>query len=121
MRITASMEAPSQDRHRWSVMLFASEAPRTSDPRASYGSRIGGGETQRIDAAAVKTDCLCQVSSDHETSEGWEADTGEVTLDSPDDLAICFRRPGEAPPSDRTGGCVLAFEFTPAIRGESPA
>jgi hypothetical protein len=113
MRITASMEKGRLVRHRWSVALFtASGLVGSADPCASYGSRIGSGETQRIDAAAVKRDCICEVASTHETGDCWQADLDQVTVDAPDALAIRFHAPASG------GGaaaeeCVLTFEFSP--------
>ncbi len=112
MRITASMEKTPLVRHRWSVALFAAGGlVGSADPCASYGSRIGGGETQRIDAAAVKTDCICEVASTHEAGDGWEADLEHVTIDAPDALAIRFHAP--ANDARAAEDCLLTFEFSP--------
>lgn len=116
MRITASMASKADGRHRWTLDLFENGAPPDTEPRARYGSRIKRGETQRIDAAPVKVDCLCRLLSSHETSEGWEADIPKVTLDTPNDLSISFGRPAAAEAYDTDQDCVLAFEFSPATR-----
>jgi hypothetical protein len=116
MRITASMEAAAQARHRWHVAVFSAAEPSASaTPRASYGARIGAGETQRIHAASLETDSVCHVSATLETTFGSEPDVGEVTLDGPDDLKIRFYRRGSIKATDgEDEDCTLAFEFSPA-------
>lgn len=109
------MEAAAQARHRWHVAVFAAEPEGAASPRATYGARIGAGETQRIDAASLETDSVCHVSATLETMLGSEADVGEVTLDAPDDLKIRFHRRGAIKATDgEEEDCTLAFEFSPA-------
>jgi hypothetical protein len=115
MRITASMEPKTFLQHRWSVALFAvGDAAGTADPRANYGSRIGGGQTQRINAAPVDVDCICQVASTHETDGDWEADLDQVTLDEPDDFTVRFHRSASEASATPSEDCTLTFEFTPS-------
>jgi hypothetical protein len=116
MRITASMEAKPADRHRWSMALYPAEGGPAAEPRANYGSRIGSGETQRIDAAACSSDSRCEISSTHETGQGWAPDVGDVTLDTPDDLSISFQRPSSGDAVSDLQPCVFAIQFSPAVR-----
>ncbi len=116
MRITASMEKRANDRHRWSVALFAVGGGADADPRANYGARIVGGQTQKLDTPAIQTDCVCHVVSAHETDGGWEADMAEITLDTPDDVTMIFRRPIPEGGSNSVEECVIAFQFSPALR-----
>jgi hypothetical protein len=116
MRITASMEPTPADRHRWSMALYPAESGPDAEPRANYGSRIGRGETHRIDAAACVSDSRCEIRSTHETDQGWAPDVAEVTLDTPDDLSISFHRPASGEAADDLQGCVLAIQFSPAVR-----
>jgi hypothetical protein len=116
MYITASMQADAGGPHRWTVTLLDAEAGAEAGPRAMYGSRIGKGQSQRIDAPPVPADCVCEVLSNHETDEGWAPDLAEVTLRTAEGMSIRFRRPLAA-----TGigvepeACVLAFRFHPPI------
>jgi hypothetical protein len=114
MRISATMEPKTLSKHRWSVALFAVGAGAgKADPRASYGSRIGGGDTQRINAGAVDVDCICEVTSSHQIDERWEVDLDQITLDAADDFVVRFHRSpseGSASPSE---DCTLSFEFSP--------
>ncbi len=117
MYITATMEADAGGpQHRWSITLLDAAAGADSDPRAAYGARIGQGQSQKIDTPAIAADCICEVLSDHQTSDGWAPDLGEVTTRTSGDLAIRFRRPA----ADTSFGvepeaCVLAFRFHPPL------
>lgn len=115
MRITASMEAEPAERHRWSIALYSLDSGVLAEAQANYGSRIGRGETQRIDAAPHASSRRCEIGSTHETREGWEPDVAEVTLDTPDDLSISFRRPSPNGGDRDPHGCVLAIQFSPSI------
>jgi hypothetical protein len=115
MFITASMDRDAGARHWWTVTLLEAGAGAGSEPRASYGSRIARGESQRIDAPAVKTDCVCEVMSTHEADDGWEPDAGVVSLRTPEDLSIRFQGPIRAGAPETASDCVLSFHFSPAI------
>lgn len=115
MYITASMDRDAGALHRWTVTLLEAGAGADSEPRASYGSRIAGGESQRIDAPAVNADCVCEVLSTHKAGEGWEPDVGSVSLRTPDDLSIRFQRPIRAGAAETASDCILSFHFIPAI------
>lgn len=116
MWITASMEATPAARHRWSMALYPVESGPAAEPQANYGSRIGRGETHRIDAASHATSRRCEILSTHETDEGWEPDVAEVTIDTPDDLSISFQRPSAGDVAGVPQACVIAIQFNPAVR-----
>jgi hypothetical protein len=116
LKITASMESSSIIRRRWTVAIFAAVDPH--EPRAHYGSRIGPGETRRIDAAPLKTASVCQVASQHEVGGEWKGDTDEVVADASTDLAVRFRtRVGGGDRAEHDEACLLSFEFSPARAG----
>ena len=114
MRISATMEPKTLSRHRWSVALFAvGDVAGKADPRANYGSRIAGGETQRINAGPVDVDCICEVTSSHQLDERWEADQDQVTLDAADDFVVRFHRSTSEAGASPSEDCTLSFEFSP--------
>jgi len=115
LKITASMESASMVRHRWAVAIFAVGDPH--EPQAHYGSRIGPGETRRIDAAPLKTACVCQVASQHEVGRDWVGDTDEVVADAPANLAVRFRMGEVRERLEGEESCLLSFEFSPARAG----
>jgi len=110
------MEADAANRHRWSMALYPLDGGPTAEPQANYGSRIGRGETQRIDAAPHASNRRCEILSTHETSQGWEPDVAEVVVDSPDDLAIQFHGPSLTDAVAAPQPCVIALQFSPALR-----
>ncbi len=114
MRITASMETSAMDRHRWSVAIFANDGAADADPKASYGARIIGGQTQKIDTPVIKGDCVCRVASSFESGGDWLADIGKVSADGPGELTITFARPQADDEPDASGACVLTFLLNPA-------
>jgi hypothetical protein len=118
MRMTASMEPTDTVKHRWGMALYLAEGGPAAEPQASYGSRIGRGETQRIDAAPHASSRRCEIQSAHEAGQGWEPDLAEVTLDTPDDLSISFHHPSAGEAKSERQACVFAIHFSPAI---SPA
>ena len=104
MRITASMESTAIERRRWSVAIIAAD----SQLKASYGARIIGGQTQKIDTPAIAVDCVCRVLSSFESGGDWLADVAKVSLDV-DELTMTFSRPlAEAAP-EAGGECTLTF------------
>jgi hypothetical protein len=115
MYITASMERDAGARHSWTVRLLEAGTGADAEPRASYGSRIARDESQRIDAPAVKADCVCEVLSTHEADGGWAPDIGVVSVRTPDDLSIRFQQPTRAGDPETVSECVLSFQFSPAI------
>jgi hypothetical protein len=118
MQITASMESKTPLRHRWSVALFAvGDATETAETRANYGARIGGGQTQRINAGPVDVDCICHVASTHESEGGWEADLDQVTLDVADDFTVRFHRSSSEASEAPSDDCTLSFAFSPPRLG----
>jgi hypothetical protein len=118
MRISATMEPKTLSKRRWSVALFAvGDVAGKSDPRANYGSRIGGGETQSINAGTVDVDCICEVTSSHQLDERWEPDQDQVTLDAAEDFVVRFH-PSTSEASDSPSeDCTLSFEFSPPRAG----
>jgi hypothetical protein len=114
MRITASMEAVSIDRRRWSVAIFSAAGGADSDLKASYGARIIGGQTQKIDTPAIGDDCICRVLSSSETGGDWLDDVAKVSTEA-DELTMTFTRPSadEAPAAG--GECILTFRLNPAV------
>ena len=113
MRFTASMEKHAHERHRWSVTLHTSGDGPGADPRAQYGSQIARGETQRIDAPAIASDCICRVEAMTETESGWQADIASVTVATTSDVTMEFCHPGHVGASDGAEKFVLAFELSP--------
>ena len=111
MKITASMEEPAVSRHRLTVGIFT--VGNTEEPRATYGSRIGAGETQRIDAPPLKVASICRVASEHEVGRNWDSDACEVLADRPADVALRFGRSAADSAVDAADACVLGFEFSP--------
>jgi len=114
MRITASMEAASMDRRRWSVAIMATGGPADADPRARYGARIIGGQIQKIDTPAIDADCVCRVLSSSQTGGDWLDDIAKVTTDAEDDLTMTFARPRADDEADTSGDCVLTFRLNTA-------
>lgn len=117
LRFTATAEPASRHLHRWGVEFSgAAGAPNTIAGQQVYGSEIGRGEDQRIDVPEQAMDRLCQVWASHHTTRGWEPDVAHVTVDTPDDLAIAFRRASDPTGMDGVEECVMTFQFSPALR-----
>jgi hypothetical protein len=114
MRITASMETASIDRHRWSVAIYSAAGAADADAKASYGARIIGGQTQKIDTPAIAGDCVCRVLSSSESGGEWLADAAKVSTEA-DELTMTFTRPTADDAPALGGECVLTFRFNPAV------
>jgi hypothetical protein len=111
LKITASMENASMVRHRWTVSIFA--LSDLHEPKAHYGSRISPGQIQRIDAAPLKTACVCRVASQHEVGRDWASDIDELIAEAPADLAVRFRMDDAQEHQEDAETCLLSFEFNP--------
>jgi len=114
MRITASMEAASIDRRRWSVAIFSAADVGETDLKASYGARIVGGQTQKIDTPAIGADCICRVLSSSESGGGWLDDVAKTSTEA-DELTMSFTRPSADETPAAGGECVLTFRLNPAV------
>jgi len=114
MRITASMEAAAIDRRRWSVSIFAAAGGAESDLKASYGARIIGGQTQKIDTPAIGVDCICRVQSSAQSGGDWLDDVAKLSTEA-DELTMTFTRPTADETPAAGGECVLTFRLNPAV------
>jgi hypothetical protein len=112
MHITASMDTTAIDRRRWSVAIFAAGGGADSDLKASYGARIIGGQTQKIDTPVIGADCICRVLSSSQIGDDWLDDVAKMSTEA-DELTMTFTRPSpdEAPAAG--GECVLTFRLNP--------
>jgi hypothetical protein len=115
MRITASMEAASIDRRRWSVAISSASGGSDSELKASYGARIIGGQIQKIDTPAIAADCVCSVTSSSQSGDDWLADDAKVSTDASDELTMTFTRPSAEDAADAGDECILTFRFNPAV------
>ena len=113
MRITASMkngQRSSSLEHR--AAPSAGRTPTRAPTRRPHRGRPDPG---KLDTPATRP-TACAVVSAHETDGGWEADIAEIRLDTPDDVTMIFRRPIPEGGSNAVEECVLAFQFSPALR-----